>query len=239
MLVASLVNGGILRLSGVGPVINARSDNLVLLRDGKRFVGAAVHPNYHDLNALDHCPLSLFCILENSLDLPLTALHTKKLASLRESLAAVESDLKVAFADPEQRSRQVKLVKSCNQLIDRIGKEGRCTAEELDDLVDEPRATIVSIVGTAARIMIDNYHGQMKLGRSELSDKEWEKLYILIPSASLPKKNSLSVGYFAKLFELRGKQSRHLRRIPVRRIIGPAIASDPLARQQNWKSFFR
>jgi hypothetical protein len=196
------------QLIGVGPVIIVRSDNLVLLRDGKRFVGAAVHPNYHDLKALAHCPLSLFCILENSLDLPLTAFHTKKLASLRDSLAAVESDLKVAFADPEQRSRQVKLVKSCNQLIDRIGKEGRCTAEELDDLVDDLRATVVSNVGTAARMMIDNYHGQMKLWRSELSDKEWEKLYILIPGASLPRKNSLAVGYFAKLFEQEGESNR-------------------------------
>ena len=57
------------QLIGVGPVIIVRSDNLVLLRDEKRFVGAAVHPNYHDLKALAHCPLSLFCILENTLDL--------------------------------------------------------------------------------------------------------------------------------------------------------------------------
>ena len=196
------------QLIGVSPVIIVRSDNLVLLRDGKRLVGAAVHPNYHDLKALAHCPLALFCILESGLDVPLTALHTKKLASLRESLAAVESDLEVAFADPEQRSRQVKLVKSCNELIDRIGKKGLCTAEELDELVDELRATVVSNVGMAARIMIDNYHGQMKLWRNELSDTEWKKLYILIPGASLPRKNSLAVSYFAKLFEQEGEGNR-------------------------------
>ena len=55
---------------------------------------------------------------------------------------------------------------------------------------------------------IDNYNGQMKLWRSELSDTEWTKLYILIPGASLPRKNSLAVGYFAKLFEQEGEGNR-------------------------------
>jgi hypothetical protein len=196
------------QLTDVSPVIIVRGDNLVLLQGRKRMVGSAVHPNYHDLKAMAHGPLALFCILENRVDQPLTVQHTKKLAGLREALSAVASDLETTFDDPKQRSRQTKLVQSCVGFIERSLAKGQCDAEELDDSVDELRSVIVSNAAEATRLRINNYHEQMTRWRGKMSDDQWRNLYIIIPGATMSRKNSLAVRYFAKLFEQEGEGNR-------------------------------
>jgi len=195
-------------LSGASPVILVRGDYLVMLRGGKRANGSSVHANYHDLKAVSHGPLALFCILTNCLDKPLSADHSAKLKRLRTSLTAVANDLQVAFEDPRQRSRQEQLVHGCAKFIDTILRNRRCSSEELDELVDGVRASIALNAGEAARLRIDNYHEQMKRWRGEVSDDEWRSLYVIIPGAAMPRKNSLAVRYFAKLFEQEGEGNR-------------------------------
>ena len=48
----------------------------------------------------------------------------------------------------------------------------------------------------------------MKRWRRDISDDAWERLYVIIPGAAMPRKNNLAVGYFAKLFEQDGEGDR-------------------------------
>ncbi len=171
-------------------------------------MGSSVHANYHDLKTISHVPLALFCILSNCLDKPLVATDSAKLQGLRRSLTEAASDLEVSFEDPRQRSRQQKLVQGCVTFIDRILKNGKCSSNELDKLVDGMRPSIVQNAAEAARMRIDNYHAQMKRWRREVSDDEWRSLYVIIPGAAMPRNNNLAVGYFAKLFEQDGEGNR-------------------------------
>jgi hypothetical protein len=196
------------QLSSASPVIIVRGDYLVMLRGGNRTKGRSIHANYHNLKAISHGPLTLFCILSDCLDKPLSATHSTKLKDLRTSLTEVASDLEVVFEDPKQRTRQLHLVQGCAKFIDGVLKDGRCRAQELDRLVDGLRPAIVQNAAEAARLRIDNYHSQMKRWRREVSVDEWRSLHVIIPGAAMPRKNSLAVSYFAKLFQQDGEGDR-------------------------------
>jgi len=196
------------QLADAGPVIIVRGDFLVLIRGENRDEGSRVHANYHDLKAVSHGPLALFCILGDCLDKPLDPEHAAKLQGLAKSLAAVEGDLEAVFAEPEQRSRQARILQGCVELIDAVLKAGMCGPDALDELVDSLRPLLVLNATEAARLRIDNYHAQIKRWRGELSAAQWKQLYVIIPGASLPRRNSLAVQYFAKLFQQEGEGGR-------------------------------
>lgn len=196
------------QLASANPVIIVRGDFLVLIQGEQRTKGSIVHANYHDLKTISHGPLALFCILNTCADQPLTADHVARLQGMRKSLQAVVGDLEAAFKDPRQRSRQVHIVEGCVAFIDLIVTNGKCDPRQLDALVDGLRPLLVLNATEAARLRIDNYHAQMQRWRVELSDAAWKKLYVIIPGASMPRKNSLAVRYFAKLFEQEGEGGR-------------------------------
>ncbi len=74
--------------------------------------------------------------------------------------------------------------------------------------MDQLRPLILANTAEAARLRIDNYHRQMKQWRRELNDDQWQRIQVIIPGATMPRNNSLAVGYFAKLFAQAGEGNR-------------------------------
>ncbi len=196
------------RVAETTPVIIVHGDNLVLLQKNERTVGSTVDPNYHDLKAVSHIPLSLFCILHASVDQRLPASSATKLSVLGQALSAVRRDLPSAFDNSQQRARQEKLVTACSEFIADVLRQDKCSAKQLDDLLDQLRPLILANTAEAARLRIDNYHRQMKQWRRELNDDQWQRIQVIIPGATMPRNNSLAVGYFAKLFAQAGEGNR-------------------------------
>lgn len=189
------------KLSNIGPVIIVRGDNLVLIREGTRVVGSTVNSNYHDLKAMAHIPLAIYCVLENCDDGSLNDIQSQKLTNLERLISRIETNLETTFSDPTARSNQVALVNRCQAFIANALEDRRSTADELDHFIDELRPVIIENASLAAQIRIDNYHQQMELWHQELPEQDWERLYIVIPGAVMSRKNSLAVRYFAKLFQ--------------------------------------
>jgi hypothetical protein len=195
-------------LNDTGPIIIVRGDQLVMLHGEKRSEGSTVDPNYHDLKAISHGPLALFCILNKCVDQPLTAGHVAKLEALGKALEQVVLDLVAAFDDARQRARQANMIARCVESIAAMLKKGECASGDLDALIDDLRRSLVLNATEAAELRIDNYHAQIKRWRRELSEQEWNQIYVIIPGATLPRQNSLAVRYFAKLFEQAGEGDR-------------------------------
>ena len=83
-----------------------------------------------------------------------------------------------------------------------------CSKTQLNTLIDDVRPTILKNVETATQLRIDNYHEQMREWKTTLTSEEWDRLYVVIPGASLARKNETAVQYFSKLLGERGEGKR-------------------------------
>lgn len=195
------------RIVGVSPVIIARGDSLVLIRNKERIVGDTVHPNYHDLKTIAHIPLGIFCAVSSTGQQDMADETAEQLIEFQSLMKKTLQTLPAAFQD-QQLARQQALIKKCAQFTEDVIKAGRCTPESLDDFVDTLRPEILQNVEAATHLRIDNYHAQMKKWRPLMSEQEWRRLYVIIPGAALPRKNSMAVQYFAKLLQEPGEGRR-------------------------------
>lgn len=196
------------RLIDVSPVVIARGDNLILIRDGQRYVGPTVHPNYHDLKAVAHVPLGIFCVLSSHVDTELEESVRDRVRGFRKHIAEVLVATPKSFDDTAVRDRQTSMLRQCVEFTDEVVEKGACKSGDLDSLIDQLRPFVLQNVEAATRLRIDNYHQQMQAWRKLFSDAEWSRLYVVIPGAALPRKSSTAVQYFAKLLQEPGEGRR-------------------------------
>ena len=196
------------RILDVSPVVIARGDSAVLIRHGERFEGTVVHPNYHDLKTVAHIPLGIFCVLSNREGEKLSAKAKEKLREFRTLMVPALDSVPRVFETPIVRDRQTKMLSQCVDFTDSILAAGACNDAKLDQFIDEARSNVLKNVEGATRLRIDNYHQQMKQWRKILSDAEWKRLYVIIPGAALPRKNSMAVQYFSKALQEAGEGKR-------------------------------
>lgn len=189
------------------PVILARGDALLLLHRGKRIEGPTVSPHYHDLKAVAHVPLALFCVLDPP-ETRLSAVQRARLADFQQALEAVKKDLPTTFPQKDQQTRQQKLLRDSFALIDVCLRSGKCATAQLEAYLAAQRKTMMTNTAEAAQLRLDNYHRTMKLWRSRLDAAEWRRLRVIVPGAAMPRRNSLAVAYFAKLFQQAGESDR-------------------------------
>ena len=192
-------------LEEAGPIIIAKGDRLILLHTGRRINGTNVDVEYHDLKAVAHAPLALFCILKPSLDRPLNPSKAASLAKFQKALKDAKSELSTTFPERAVRKRQRRILKRCEAFVATVVEKGMADSAELDQLLDSLRIDIAQNVAGAARVRIDNYHRQMLAWRDQLTDDQFQQLRVIVPGASMPRKNNLTIAYFAKLFEQEGE----------------------------------
>lgn len=190
------------------PVIIATGDRLVLLKGDERVVGSTVSPHYHDLKTIDHVPIAVYCIVRSAVDGELSGEQQEHLAKLRTAIESVHRDLDDIFPQPNVLQRQGQILDRCDSYVARAIEQNRCSAEEIDDLIDALRPLIMENVQDATKLRIDNYHTQMLAWRPLFREEEWQKLKVIIPGAAMPRHNSLAVRYFAKVFEQDGETGR-------------------------------
>lgn len=196
------------RLSAVDPVVVARGDELVLLHQGDRVVGTKIHPNYHDLKTIAHVPLAIFCVLGSKCDQPLATSTISSLTALKGLMQQATTNLEKSFSDADLRKTQKSMLDRCSAFLSATIETESCTETQLSDLIDTVRPLILTNVETATRLRIDNYHHQMQAWKKTLSSEEWNQLYVVIPGASLARKNETAVQYFSKLLGERGEGKR-------------------------------
>ena len=188
-----------------GPTIIATGDQLTLLVDGSRYVGTSIDPRYHDLKAIAHVPLAIYCIVGASLDQPLADEEINSLKELRTLIEAVEDSVDTTFEEPNMRRRQKRILRRCDEFIAHATSAGRASSADVNALVETLRPDLMKGVAESVRLRLDNYHRQMLAWRQMLSQEQFQQLTVLIPGAPLPRKNNLTVQYFAKLFGQEGE----------------------------------
>jgi hypothetical protein len=196
-------------LARSGPVILAEGDNLVLKKGGHRVEAHYTPAVYHVLKSFAHIPLGLDVILatragQAMVDEPLVG----ELREYRRLIAAVETSIATHGLDAEQLGRQRKIIESCVKFLDSVVEARKCTREDRQAFTRRLTPLVMANVAEAARAELDALHRQVSAWKSQMTEDEWKRLSVVILGSQLPRKQSLTVQYFARLLGEPGEGSR-------------------------------
>jgi hypothetical protein len=196
-------------LARTGPVILVEGDNVVFRRGDRRLEVQYTPAVYHILKAVAHVPLALDIILAPHADE--ATLNDAVLAELREYrtlMEQAEPSLVAQGLEPEQLERQKKIFAECRAFLDSVVQARRCPREERVAFARRMTSIVMKNVGEAARAELDALHTHVRAWRSEMTPEEWKCLKVVILGSALPRKQSLTVQYFARLLGEPGEGAR-------------------------------
>jgi hypothetical protein len=196
-------------LAHTGPVILIEGDNIVLRRGDTRLEVQYTPAVYHVLKAVAHVPLALDILLAPHADE--ATLNDAVLAELRDYrklMEPAEVSLVGQGLEPEQFERQKKLFAECRAFLDSVAQARRCSREERVAFARRLTPLVMKNVGEAARAELDALHTHVRAWRSEMTPEEWKSLKVVILGSALPRKQSLTVQYFARLLGEPGEGPR-------------------------------
>jgi hypothetical protein len=192
-----------------GPVILIEGDNVVLRRGGKRLEVPYTPAVYHILKAVAHVPLALDVILApHAGDSPLNESVLAELRGYRGLLTSVEPSLAALGLDPEQLERQKTILGECRGFLDSVVQARRCPRDDRIAFARRMTPLVMKNAGEAARAELDALHAHVKAWRSEMTAEEWKALKVVILGSALPRKQNLTVQYFARLLGEPGEGPR-------------------------------
>ena len=186
------------------PIIIARGEDLVLLRNGKTIHSADPPGGYRALTTVSHITLTIFLLLEPYGEGSISEKRIEKLRQL--SGLALEAKASVAQQlDPTLTEGQEFLIDASRAFTKKVVDRGRWTSEELANFLKTVRPQILKNVQQAAKFRIDHFHRQMMEWKKIMTEEEWKRLRVVVSGAAMPRKNNLAVQYFSKLFGVRGE----------------------------------
>ena len=193
-------------LRDTGPIIIASGEDLTLLYAGKEITGTPPPPGYRALTTISHITLSLFLLLEPYGEGRISSDRLEQLQQLSRLAKSAKVTVTEYLADDLQLAEDQKTVidKSCS-LIDKIVAEKKWAANDLAIFLERVKPQILQNVKLAAKFRIDHFHNQMITWKRNMSEREWDRLRVIVSGAAMPRKNNLAVQYFSKLFGVRGE----------------------------------
>jgi hypothetical protein len=195
-------------LARTGPVILVEGDDLVLKygiqRTEVRFTPAA----YHTLKSVSHVPLGIYALLAFAGDGELDAPRLYDLKEFSAAVAAAPKALEGTALTPAQRERQVQLLREYQEFLDAVVKARRCDRKRLTAFLKAVYPLVEANADEAAALQIDALHRQVGALRAKLTEKEWDRVVVVVMGTQLPRKDNLAVQYFARLLGEPGEGKR-------------------------------
>jgi hypothetical protein len=196
-------------LARSGPVILAEGDNLVLKQGDRRVEVPYVPAVYHALKSVAHIPLALDVMLApHAGEDPLDGAVLSELRAYRGLIAAADPTLAAHGLDSEQLERQRKLIAASVRFLDSVVATRRCPRADRLAFTRRMTPLVMANVAEAARSELDALHRQVGSWRSQMTAEEWTKLSVVILGSALPRKENLTVQYFARLLGEPGEGRR-------------------------------
>jgi hypothetical protein len=196
-------------LAHCGPVILVEGDTLVLRRGNSRLDADYTPAVYHILKAVAHVPLALDVVLTpHAGDATLDEAVLAELRRLRGLMAAAETSLHPFVLEPEQVERSRTIFAESRKFLDSVVQERRCPRAHRVAFARRMTPLVMKNVGEAARAELDALHSQVGAWRKDMTPEEWKALKVVILGSALPRKQGLTVQYFARLLGEPGEGPR-------------------------------
>jgi hypothetical protein len=184
------------------------SDDVVLLRSGKRTEARMIPDVYHTLKAVSHIPLAVYVLLVPFEDTPLSDECLASLQAYRERVKGAEPFLKDRGLSPEALVRQQEIIRAALDFLDSALNKKQVSHDELTKFTRELAAKLDANAADSAQLELDSLDKQVNAWRATMSHDEWKKLHVVVMGSAMPRKGSLAVQYFAQLLGEKGEGKR-------------------------------
>jgi len=194
-------------LSDAGPVIVAGGVTMTLYHAGKSSREPIFDDRYARLKALSHIPLHLFVLLRGENAGPLDQAKKTRLVELRKRWEPLPGTLEGLQMSRETVQRNQRLLRA-TLLVSRGWVEGEdFDPAKLREYCREQWSTIDANAVEAARAQFETMDRTINRWKKELG-ADWDKVRVIVRGMQMPRKDNLSVSYFAKLLGEKGECER-------------------------------
>jgi len=194
---AAYSDGRAALIARTSPVIVVSFDELILLKGGKETRDAFTPPLYHQLKSVSHLPLGLVTALLPEAPGAREGAWRARLAELREKAGAADAALDNFAFDAAQKARQKRLIAESVRFIDGALASGAPSRAAIDGFARATGPALLANATEAARAQIDALHALVQRYKREMPAEEWNRLYVVVLGAKLPREGNLQYEYFA------------------------------------------
>ena len=185
-------------IARASPVIVVAFDELVLLRDGKETREAFTPAAYHQLKSVAHLPLGVVALLAAQSPGARDGAWRARLTEL--GTRARSADLAIDRLDlaAPQKTRQHRIVADSLQFIDAALTGGAPAETALTAFAHAMAPLVLANAYDAARAQIDGLHALAQRWRKEMSEQEWQHLFVVVLGPKLPRAGNVQYAYFVE-----------------------------------------
>jgi hypothetical protein len=184
-------------IEGTSPFVIVAFDELHLFRHGVQETVNFTPEIYHHYKAVAHLPLGVFSAVIPYVDEPGDPAWRESLLLLREEAEAVLPRLaEIGFID-EVLVRQRTILEDSIGYIDRVLEKGGPEEASLSEYTRTVAPLLLANARDAARVQLDSLDEAFSPWRANLSDEEWERLYVIVLGPKMPRAGNLQFEYFA------------------------------------------
>lgn len=180
------------------PVIICYGDHMQLIFGEKREQFSFIQSTYTSLKIIDHIPLSIFCLLQDNTDKPLSEKAKADLKEIQELTVKARPELPKQNYPAATLARQNIIIDASLKFIDGTLQAGQVSSKNLDDFVYGLRPQILENAYEAVSSQIKNEDEKVAQWKRELGPS-WKNLKVVIVSGHMPREQHSSFQYFAKV----------------------------------------
>jgi len=183
-------------LARTRPILIVNRPRLVLWRESGRQEAVVIPQRYDELKTAAHLSLAIFALLQQ-----VTGVFDETVRSALARLRDLaDNALRASHAEGGTvDSSTDALLRSGIAYLEALLKSGRSEPGQLISFVQGLEPTIQQAIASAVRLEIDAYHAQMTEWRSQMTQEEWQRMWVVVVEAPQARERDLGVMYFAKL----------------------------------------
>jgi hypothetical protein len=194
-------------LAKQGPVIIADGDNVILLRDGKR-TEVKVSAMADIVKPIGHTPLAIHALLASAGEAELTKERLGELRGIRELIEPAAKSLAGRGLPEDILMLQKQILEESAKFLDVVLADKKVKSEARLAFTRKLGPLLLTSASYAASTQLDEIHKQVMAWKADMTAAEWQKLRVLIPGSSPPRKDNLRTQYFARLLGEKGEGER-------------------------------
>ncbi len=184
----------------LGPIVLCMDSSLTLINGKHREKIPFIKQHYTGLKEVSHITLGTFVLLVNHTDENMSDTTIQRLKEYKSGIEKASAQVSTNEGlVPSDDARQNALIAKTLTFLDKCIKDKRVSAGELQSYV---RATSVPDLENAYEAVASQMASMdkaMAKWRKELSPEEWNRLYVFIATAHMPRQQLIAYQYFAKL----------------------------------------